>query len=241
MWTLLGAFLFGIGPIVAVAYFISDVNQFAGVFGYVQPLPYTIDQAQRAIMASNGAFAYQQEQMYYDDNQQEQMYYDPTQQEQMLYGATQQGPASYAADAVPEYAEQNQIPNSFPEQNIPVQANHVDSSKATNRRVSHTGVIRGIAGMYDGYDFPIENNEEISIGTDPALASIVIDVNNEYISPKHCAIIFDANTDSYLVHDNSEYGTYSVESGRIMQGMPKQFGRGEQIYLGDERNVFRLG
>ena len=212
LWFYLGAFLLGIGPIIATAYFISDVNQFAGVYGNVQPLEYTNDQAQRAIMASNGTFANQQMQFNNGFNQ--------------------------IPNSVPV---QNQPSNNFSMSNTSANMSVVDSSKVTNKRVTHSGVIRGIAGMYDGYDFPIENNEEISIGTNPSLASIVIDMNNQYVSPKHCVIIFDANSDSYLVNDISDFGTFSMDSGRISQGIPKQFKRGERIYLGDQQNAFRLG
>ena len=95
--------------------------------------------------------------------------------------------------------------------------------------------------MYGGFDFPIEHNEEISIGTDPSVSSIVIDINNQFISAQHCIIRFDANSDSYLVKDASDYGTFTVDGVRFPPGMPKLVSRGERIVLGDGCNIFRLG
>lgn len=41
LWTLLGIFLFGIGPIVGFCMLVSDLNQFSDVAGYFEPFPYT--------------------------------------------------------------------------------------------------------------------------------------------------------------------------------------------------------
>lgn len=47
LWTLLGAFI-AVGPIVAVCYFIADINQFVPFVGYIEPKPYAENPLVRA-------------------------------------------------------------------------------------------------------------------------------------------------------------------------------------------------
>ena len=215
LWMYLGSFVLGIGPFVAVAYFLSDLNQYAGIYGSVQPLKYTDNQAERAILLGSDTFA----------NVQMQMLSDKRQNSESL---------SQSLSAISEGSsyEQNSIPNN---------KGNYESNKETNKRTSFTGVIRGVEGMYSGYNFPIEDNEEICIGTNPYDASIVIDINNQLISSQHCIIRYDAQSDSYLVKNVSQFGTFTATGERLSDGMPKIFQRGEKIYLGDQQNVFRLG
>ena len=52
LWTYLGLFI-GVGPLVALCQFVSDVNPFADIYGYVEPLPYTENMVERLTLAEN--------------------------------------------------------------------------------------------------------------------------------------------------------------------------------------------
>ena len=230
LWTYLGTFI-GVGSLVAFAYFVSDVNAFADIYGNIAPLPYTYDKVQRVAMLQNANFL-----GYANNAALPQGNYAPPQQN---YVQPQMSAPPYQQSYLPQPGAPV-IDN----QNIDAPAetvSGVDSIGPTAGRKSHTGVIRGLSGMYQGFDFPIENNEEILIGTDPAQASIVVDANSSYISRRHCSIQYDAMQNVYLVTDYSSNGTYTADGIKINSGIPKMLNRGEKIYLGTTDNMFQLG
>lgn len=100
--------------------------------------------------------------------------------------------------------------------------------------------IIGIYGQYKGYSIPANNNEEIVIGRNAAESSIVLDQNAEKISKKHCGIIYDKNSNSYMVIDYSSNGTYLADGSRLARNIRTSLPRGTSIYLGDKINVFKL-
>lgn len=53
LWVLVGWMLGGIGPIIGTAYFLVDINQYADIYGCVEPLPYTDNMAERAMMKND--------------------------------------------------------------------------------------------------------------------------------------------------------------------------------------------
>lgn len=52
LWTYLGLFI-GVGPLVALCQFVSNINAFSGIFGYVEPLPYSENMVERLAFAEN--------------------------------------------------------------------------------------------------------------------------------------------------------------------------------------------
>ncbi len=218
LWLYVGA-LIGIGPFVAWAYFISDVNEFAGVYGNVIPLGYTSDRAQRMYLLQNANFA--------GNN--------------MNNSLDEGGFSSDFQQQIPDdNADTAYGPMAFPHINDDDRPG-VDGAGVTAGRKSQTGVIRGISGMYQGFDFPIEHNEEVSIGSNPSMVNIVIDAEESYISPMHCVIKYDAMQKIYLVTDYSSEGTFTADGMRLNSGMPKMINRGESIYLTTTQNTFQLG
>lgn len=213
LWFYFGSLII-VGPLVAVCYFISDVNAFAGVAGCIQPLPYTPNMVERVALADKG-------------NLGRQFQFSP-----------EPAPAAYAMPPV----QQTPAPQ-LPMDTAPTAYNRPEVAVAapTRGRGSVKGTISCVSGMYAGYDFPIENNEEITIGTDSSSASIVIDADSPYVSGTHCVIRYDAATNSYLVTDYSTNGTYTSNDTRLTKGMPKVLPCRETIYLGDKQNSFRLG
>jgi uncharacterized membrane protein YhaH (DUF805 family) len=100
--------------------------------------------------------------------------------------------------------------------------------------------ISGVAGMYAGTSFPLNDGEELVIGRDAALAHIVISANGEKISRQHCTISFDPSGQTYLVTDYSSNGTYMNNGSRLNQRTPTRIQRGSVIYLSNQSNSFRL-
>ena len=223
LWLYVGSFI-GIGPFVAWAYFVSDINEFADVYGRIVPLEYTPDRAQRIFMLENANFSGN------NMNALNQGGYSPA--PQIENNGQKQLPDMNAGTAYnPMAGYQANDAHSF----------GADNAGVTAGRRSQTGVIRGVSGMYQGFDFPIEHNEEISIGCDPSAANIIIDDEGSYISPVHCVIRYDAMQCTYLVTDYSSSGTFTADGARLSSGIPKMINRGESVYLATTQNTFQLG
>lgn len=96
-----------------------------------------------------------------------------------------------------------------------------------------------VSGEYLGFRFPINNNEKIVLGSNPQIANIVLNENNE-ISAYHCSVRFDFFNNCYLVSDYSLSGTFFANGRRLPQNAVVRICRGETILLGNGFNSFRL-
>lgn len=206
LWTYLGLFI-AVGPMVAFCKLIDDVNAFADIIGYVQPLPYTENKVERIKIAESNSV-------------------NPL-------------------NAVPAPGNQKGEVPQIPEQ-TDVQPAKVDVIPATRpaqgyHPVNKHGSVLCISGMYKDIPFPIQDNEEMIIGTNPALCNIVLNTNCNYVSGKHCAIKYNAQNDTYVVIDYSTNGTYTKEDVRLQANSPEVLPKGETICLGDRQNSFKLG
>jgi predicted component of type VI protein secretion system len=95
--------------------------------------------------------------------------------------------------------------------------------------------------MYASFPFPIQNGEEVVIGSSADSSNIVINDNGQYVSARHCLIKYNGSGNCYTVIDYSTNGTFTANNIRLEKNVPKQFSAGEIIYLGNRDNGFRLG
>lgn len=102
------------------------------------------------------------------------------------------------------------------------------------------GCILGISGNNAGYRFEVKDGEEIIIGKDPNLASVIIDQSYKELSRKHCSIAYLANTREYRVTDYSANGTFINGGRRLATRVPTNVSAGTEITLGTSDNKFRL-
>jgi hypothetical protein len=117
-----------------------------------------------------------------------------------------------------------------------------DNMPASVRAQSAAGSVRGIAGYYTGYQFPLGDGESISIGRDSKLAQIVFadSEDSRKISRLHCTVSFSASRGVYTVTDKSSNGTFRADGSQLPPNTPAELSRGTAIYLGSPDNSFRL-
>ena len=104
------------------------------------------------------------------------------------------------------------------------------------------GSVRGIAGYYAGYKFPLGDGEALSIGRDSKMAQVVYTdtEDSKKISRLHCTVSFSAARGVYTVTDRSTNGTFRSDGSQLPPGTPAELPRGTTIYLGSPVNSFTL-
>ena len=120
-------------------------------------------------------------------------------------------------------------------------SNTTDSNRKTEHiaDVSHyRAAIYGISGNYNGKKFILHPDQKYFIGRDPASCSIVLQ-GSQLISRKHCCIVFNSSTNTYILTDLSKNGTY-VNGKRLMQNTPVSLPHGAIIIIGSKEYSFRL-
>ncbi len=104
----------------------------------------------------------------------------------------------------------------------------------------HTSFILGMKGSCAGYRFDLNSGEEIIIGKDAKVASVVIDPAYKEVSRKHVSVSYDAMRNQYCITDYSSNGTY-LNGEKLVQGMPVYAMSGAEIRLANGKNIFQLG
>lgn len=99
-------------------------------------------------------------------------------------------------------------------------------------------VIRGMAGIYKDGTIPLDAGAEIIMGSDSARCNLVL--SGKGISGKHCSVLFDEETDRYVITDFSRQGTYINENIPLEKGKPVSVKRGSTLTPGSEENQFLL-
>lgn len=105
---------------------------------------------------------------------------------------------------------------------------------------SATGTLTGIKGACAGYQFELISGEEIIVGKDARVASVVIDPSFKEISRKHVGICYDVTKDQYRVVDYSSNGTWA-NGNRLPSNQATYLNRGAELKLANDKNIFLLG
>ena len=101
------------------------------------------------------------------------------------------------------------------------------------------GSISGVKGACAGYDFDLSSGEEIIIGKDAKVSSVIIDPAYKEISRKHVGVSYDLVRDQYCVTDYSSNGTWA-DGRKLTTGVPTMLPHGTQLKLANDKNKFRL-
>lgn len=88
--------------------------------------------------------------------------------------------------------------------------------------------LEGVAGMYAGSSYPLEPNQPVILGRDPAYAKIVFSQGAQKISRRHCEVMFNSQVQKYRVTDFSSNGTY-VNGSRLPANSPVLLARGTEL------------
>ena len=104
--------------------------------------------------------------------------------------------------------------------------------------MSRKPVIRGVTGKYNGQSFDLSRGKVV-IGRDPAVFNIVYDKNTPGISSNHCQVVYDANSDCFMLTDNgSTYGTFLGNGKTLTALVAERLTAGDTFYLCDNANRF---
>lgn len=100
------------------------------------------------------------------------------------------------------------------------------------------GRIRGLSGMYAGAVFDVNNGQKIVFGRDSASCNVIFDAGDNDISRQHCTIEYQNG--SYFVTDTSSNGTFQANGTRLPAQVRSALPKNSSIYLGSNKNTFRL-
>ena len=102
------------------------------------------------------------------------------------------------------------------------------------------GLLLGEKGSCAGYAYDLNNGEEIIIGKDAKVSSIVIDTAYKEVSRKHVGVLYDAQRDQYCVTDYSSNGTWA-NGRKLTRGQPAYLSHNTELRLATDKVIFRLG
>lgn len=100
------------------------------------------------------------------------------------------------------------------------------------------GELLGIKGSVMDMEFPMEGEEVIVIGKNPASCHIILE--EEEISKVHCKVSFDEKICQYRFIDCSNSGCFLAGGTRLPLGEEVIIKPGTEVYLGGRDVAFRL-
>jgi len=115
-----------------------------------------------------------------------------------------------------------------------------DTFEATGSRSAVVGTIVGLAGMYRYATITLSQGQSLVIGRDAVLSHLVIDVDAEKVSRKHCEVRYLSEDGGWQITDFSSNGTFLAGGRRLEQGKKVRVPSGTEIYLGTKKNRFLL-
>ncbi len=115
--------------------------------------------------------------------------------------------------------------------------------------VVNYGYIYGLSGTHQNAKFKLRDNNIVWLGRDGAKCQVAFnDASDTEVSHTHCSIRYQDSYKCFIVTDYSKNGTYVVAPGyagtqgvRLQSNMPTPVSSGSTIYLGSNKNSFRLG
>lgn len=112
----------------------------------------------------------------------------------------------------------------------------------THRYTSKEGALIGDSGVYAGSIIKVAKCTEVKIGRDPKACDVVISSNSANISRVHCSVSYDAPNNCYIIKDSSTNGTIikTHDDKTLIKSQTSKAYSGNIIYLGDEKNSFKL-
>lgn len=99
-------------------------------------------------------------------------------------------------------------------------------------------VLRGVSGKFAGEKFSL-GSARLTLGRDSGKCNIVFDPDTPGISSNHCAVFYEAATDSFLLTDNgSSFGTFLGNGKKLTANVSERLVAGDSFYLADTGNRF---
>ncbi len=100
--------------------------------------------------------------------------------------------------------------------------------------------IRVLTGNMAEQEFEIVDGQTVTVGKDPKLANILLDVSYNLVSRIHCTVTYSAKFDKYFVIDCSLNGTYFENGTRLTKNTRTPVTRGSVLKLADDSCLIRF-
>lgn len=97
-----------------------------------------------------------------------------------------------------------------------------------------------VSGACKGYQIPVRNAEQVVIGKDPSLCSVVIDRRYTKISRVQCTIGYDYALEQFVVTDHSTNGTFMENGKRLTPEQPIALPSNALLSLARTDTIIRL-
>lgn len=97
-----------------------------------------------------------------------------------------------------------------------------------------------VSGACKGYQIPVRNAEQVVIGKDPSLCSVVIDRRYTKISRVQCTISYDYALEQFVVTDHSTNGTFMENGKRLTPEQPIALPSNALLSLARTDTIIRL-
>lgn len=219
LWNLLGVWLAGIGPLIGMYLFISNLNKISKMYNYkIENQQGGYDQDPY----SQGNNAYVQDNYgYIPDN-------------------------SYNPDN--NYSPNNgYTPNNYNQGGGYNQGNNSPWNESTYYGLQDDGPTRGIntkgglhciAGTYMGADIDLPSGMELVIGRNSQMSQLILPEQD--ISRRHCSIRYENADGYYYVTDYSAFGVVINDSQKMAKGVTTKCSAGTKLTLGSGSNIFIL-
>lgn len=95
-----------------------------------------------------------------------------------------------------------------------------------------------IRGNHLGKMIPLPNDQRVILGRDANVCDWV--VTDAQVSRKHCEITYIGAVNKYRVCDYSKNGTYLGNGQRLQKDKEYYLSPKEELYLGNEDNLYKL-
>lgn len=111
--------------------------------------------------------------------------------------------------------------------------------KVRKKKQPKKAYVVGVQGEFGGSQFPLEPGETIWFGRNSGECQVVFPKNKK-ISRRHCSVCYDSELYYFILTDlNSSNGTW-IGGERIDPSQPAVLQSGDEFYIGDSSNVFRV-
>ncbi|MCR5624188.1 MAG: FHA domain-containing protein [Lachnospiraceae bacterium] len=116
------------------------------------------------------------------------------------------------------------------------------STMSVTRSIALSGKKSGglicIRGTHIGTMITLDNDKKVILGRDASVCTHVI--NDKQVSRKHIEITYVGTLNKYRIVDFSSNGTYTGDGIRLEKGKEYYLDPAEELYLGNEDNLYKL-
>ena len=107
-------------------------------------------------------------------------------------------------------------------------------------QASQRPILKGLKGQFAGKSFDLSRGAVV-FGRDPASCNLVFNKETPGISSRHCQIVYDAASGSFVLTDlGSSYGTYLANGKKLEANKPERLAAGDAFCLADENVKFQI-